>query len=353
MRVLVTGASGFLGGAVCARLAAAGHEVHGLSRTPHALPDALAVRQHLADVRDADAVAAAVSGCDAVVHCAARAGLWGPPDEFRSVNVTGTRNVVAACLHHGVPRLVHTSTPSVVFGGGDLAGVDESHPYPRRHTTPYARSKAVAERLVLAADPARLGTVALRPHLVWGPGDPHFLPRIVRRARGGLLRLPGGGRKLTDTVYVDDAADAHVRALALLAPGAPPAGRAYFVSQGEPRTVRDCLNSLLAAAGLPPVERSVPPVLVRAAGAVLEPAHRVLRLPGEPVVTRGLVDYLCTAHWFDVSAARRDLGHVPEVSTEEGLRRTAEAYARARGRARGAAYGTGRGTAYGRATGTR
>ncbi|AXK34130.1 NAD-dependent epimerase/dehydratase family protein [Streptomyces armeniacus] len=323
MKVLVTGGSGFLGRAVCAQLAEAGHDVRSLSRTPHPRLAALGVRQHLDDVRDARAVEGATAGCDAVVHCAARAGLSGPVSAYEAVNVAGTRNVVAACLRNGVPRLVHTSTPSVVFDGRDLEGVDESQPYPRRHTTAYARTKAAAERHVLAADSDRLSTVALRPHVIWGPGDPHFLPRVVRRARSGLLRLPDGGRKRTDTVYVENAAAAHLLALPLLAPGSPVAGRAYFLSQGDPRTVRDAVNSLLAAAGLPPEERSVPAGLVRAAAAVVEPVHRALRLAGEPALTRGLVDYLCAAHWFDISAARRDLGYGPFVSTEEGLRRTA------------------------------
>ncbi|AXI80688.1 NAD-dependent epimerase/dehydratase family protein [Peterkaempfera bronchialis] len=323
MRVLVTGGSGFLGRAVCVQLRAAGHQVRSLGRHRSAQLAALGVEQHPADLRDRAAVADAVAGCAAVIHCAAKAGAWGPAAEYHAVNVGGTENVIAGCLEHGVRRLVYTSSPSVVHRGRDLEGVDESVPYATRFPGPYPRSKAEAEQRVLAANSPQLATVALRPHLIWGPGDPHFTPRILEAARTGRLRLVGPPGKRIDTTYVDNAAEAHLLALDRLHPAAPIAGRAYFLSQGDPRTTDDTLNALLAAAGLPPETRRVPRAPARAAAALLETAYRAARVPAEPPLTRLVAGQLGTSHWFDISAARRDLDYRPRIGTEEGLRRLA------------------------------
>lgn len=323
MKVLVTGGSGFLGLAVCRRLAARGDTVHTLQRHRRPELDALGVIQHLADVRDAEAVREAAGGCEAVVHCAAKAGAYGPERDYREINVDGTRNVVDACARTGA-RLVHTSSPSVVHDGRDLDGVDESAPYAVRFRAPYPRSKAAAERLVLAAAD-RVPVVALRPHLIWGPGDPHFLPRLVAARR--RLWLPGLTDKIVDTVYVDNAADAHVLALDRLGPGSPLRGRAYFVAQGEPWGFGVWVNALLAAAGEPPVRRRLPARPVWLAAALLEGGCRLAGVVGrrlEPPLTRFLVEQASTAHWFDISAARRDLGYAPKVSTAQGLARLTE-----------------------------
>ncbi|WP_049565749.1 NAD-dependent epimerase/dehydratase family protein [Nonomuraea sp. SBT364] len=314
MNVLVTGGGGFLGLAVCRRLAARGGTVHTLHRRPHPELVPLGVTQHLADVRDPRAVRAAVDGCEAVVHCAAKAGAYGAYRDFREVNVDGTRNVLDACADGGA-RLVHVSSPSVVHDGRDLEGVDESVPYATRFPAAYPRTKAMAERLVLAGP---VPAVALRPHLVWGPGDPHFLPRFV--ANRHRLWLLGRADKTIDTVYVDNAADACVLALDRLRPGSPLCGRAYFITQGEPCGFGVWVNALLKAAGVPPVRRRLPAGPVRVAAGVLE------RLAGardgwEPPLTRFLVEQASTAHWFDISAARRDLGYRPRVSMAEGLAR--------------------------------
>lgn len=329
MRVLVTGGGGFVGGAVCARLAERGDSVRSFQRSPRRALERLGVEQHLGDVRDADAVARAVADRDAVIHCAALAGVWGPARDYLAVNVTGTANVLAACRARGVGRLVHCSSPAVVHTGGDLEGADESLPYATRFLAPYPRSKALAERLVLGANGARLATVALRPHIVWGPGDPHFVPRLAEQARRGRLRRIGGATKLIDTVYVDNAAEAHLLALDRLAPGAPPAGRAYFVTQDDPRPVGETIDQLLWAAGAGPVTRELPEWAARPLAAALEYGARALGT-GEPPLTRFLANQLTTAHWFDITAARRDLGYVPRVGTDEGLLRLRAALPTAR-----------------------
>ncbi|NBE97104.1 NAD-dependent epimerase/dehydratase family protein [Nonomuraea sp. KC401] len=323
MKVLVTGGGGFLGQAVCRLLAVRGEDVVTLSRRRYPALDALGVVQLAGDIRDPEGVRSAVAGCEAVVHCAALAGMWGPAHAYRSVNVVGTANVVDACLRAGVTRLVHASSPSVVHEGRDLEGVDESVPYARRFLAHYPASKAIAERIVLAAGGDRLATVALRPHLIWGPGDPHFLPRFVEQARRGLLVLPRAPGKRIDTVYIDNAAEAHVLALDALAPGSPVAGRAYFITQDEPVTVAGWVNGLLAAAGLPPVTRHVPARVARAGAAAVEYAYRLARVRAQPPVTRLAAVQATTSHWFDISAARRDLGYVPRVSTADGLARLA------------------------------
>jgi nucleoside-diphosphate-sugar epimerase len=319
MKALVTGGGGFLGQAIVRGLRKRGDAVLSFSRNSYENLKALGIEQRIGDLADPASVAAAVQGCDAVFHVAAKPGIWGDYEEYHRANVVGTQNVIAACRRHGVRRLVFTSSPSVVFDGRDMEGVDESVPYPAGFQAHYPKTKALAEQLVRAANDAQLATVSLRPHLIWGPGDNHLLPRLVARARAGQLARIGSRPKLIDTVYVDNAADAHLLAADRLAPGSPIAGKVYFISQGEPLPLWDMVNRLLAAAGAPPVTRTVPVRLALALASVFEAAHRITGRPGEPRLTRFVVQEMSTAHWFDISAARRDLGYAPRVSIAEGL----------------------------------
>jgi nucleoside-diphosphate-sugar epimerase len=303
---------------------ARGDEVRSFSRNRHPALEALGVPEVIGDISDAQAVAPAARGCDVVFHVAAKAGVWGRYRDYYRTNVAGTANVLAACQAHGIRRLVYTSSPSVVHHGGDLEGVDESISYPRHFLAAYPETKALAEQMVLKANGSDLATVALRPHLIWGPGDPHFVPRLLERARTGQLHQLGKKSKKVDTVYIDNAAEAHLLAADRLAPGAAIAGRAYFIAQDEPQPVWDFINHVLATAGMSPVHHSIPFWLAYGAGTFLEWAYRLLRLPGEPPMTRFVARQLSTAHWFNLSAARRDLGYEPRISTEEGMRRMAE-----------------------------
>ena len=321
MKALVTGGGGFLGGAIVRLLRARGDEVRSLARGDYPALRVLGVEQVRGDLADRAAVHEAAAGCDTVFHVAAKAGIWGPGAEYRKINVEGTRNVLDACRARGVRRLVYTSSPSVVFHGRDMEGVDESAPYPARFEAPYPATKAEAERLVLAANGPDLATVSLRPHLIWGPGDNHLVPRIIARARAGRLRRIGREPKLVDSIYIDNAAEAHVRAGDRLNPGAAVAGRAYFLSQGEPRPLWDLVNGILRAAHLSPVTRTIPVPAARLAGAILEATYRLLAIRSEPPMTRFLARELSTAHWFNITAARRDLGYEPRVSIDEGLER--------------------------------
>ena len=324
MNILVTGGGGFLGQALCRALLAQGHAVASFSRSRHAALDALGVRQLQGDLAERDAVLAAFAeGFDAVLHNAAKAGTWGSQRSYFDANVTGTRNVIAACRAHGIGKLVHTSTPSVVHRAThpvEGASADEV-PYGEGVKAHYAATKIIAEREVLAANDAALATVALRPRLIWGPGDTQILPKLVARARSGRLRLVGNGDNLVDTTYIDNAAQAHLQALACLQPGAACAGRAYFISNGEPWPLREVLNGLLRAADAPEVRKTIPFRVAYALGAACEGAWSALPLSGEPPMTRFLAEQLSTAHWYSMAPATRDFGYVPKVSMMEGLER--------------------------------
>ncbi|MCZ2340216.1 MAG: NAD-dependent epimerase/dehydratase family protein [Bacteroidales bacterium] len=321
MKALVTGGGGFLGGAIARLLQERGCAVRSFTRSRYLWLDEIDVEQVLGDLADRSAVEQAVAGCDVVFHVAAKAGVWGRYEDYYSTNVTGTENVIAACQAHGVSRLIATSTPSVVHAGGDIAGGDESLPYPDHFEAAYPETKALAEKAVLAANSPTLATVALRPHLVWGPGDPHLIPRVVARAKSGKLRRIGAGDPLVDVTYIDNAAEAHLLAADRLAPHSVVAGKAYFISNGEPIGLWVFINRILSDNGLSPVTRRVTVRQAKLAGRVLEWWYRNLRLAEEPPLTRFVVDQLTTSHWYDISAARRDFGYEPRITIAEGLKR--------------------------------
>ena len=320
MRALVTGGTGFLGAALVRSLLARGDEVRSFSRGVRPAFESPGAEFLRGDLADREAVSRAAANCDVVFHVAARVGGWGPASQYRMTNVLGTTHVIEACRRNHVPRLVFTSTPSVVHTGADIEGGDESMPYATHFDASYPETKAEAERLVLAENDETLSTVALRPHLVWGPGDPQLIPRLLERARAGRLRLVGHGEKLVDATYIDNAVEAHLLACDRLTPESACAGNAYFIAQGEPIPARELINGVLEAAGLPPVTRSVPARAAWLVGALAEMAYRVLRIEEEPPITRFAANQLATAHWYDLSAARRDLGYAPTISTKEGLR---------------------------------
>lgn len=320
MRALVTGGGGFLGGAIVDRLLARGVTVRSIARGHYPALEEKGVEAIRGDLADPEAVRSAAAGCDVVFHVAAKPGVWGSHDDFHRPNVIGTENVIDACRLHGIPKLIYTSTPSVVHAGGDLEGVDESVPYPDHFETHYPATKAVAERAVLAAHGAELATVALRPHLIWGPGDNHLIPRIVARARAGRLRLVGEAPgPLVDTTYIDDAAEAHLLAFDALGPDAACGGKPYFVSQGDPQPVSVVINGILGAYGLPPCERWISAKAAYRVGAVLETVFRLFRVKSEPPMTRFVAKQLATAHWYDIGAAKRDFGFAPTTSVAERL----------------------------------
>jgi nucleoside-diphosphate-sugar epimerase len=340
--ILVTGGGGFLGQAIVRQLINRGDSVNSFSRGYYSELAALGVKQVQGDISNPVAVENAVKGVDAVYHAAAKAGVWGDYKDYYRINTEGTRNVIAACKACGVPRLIYTSSPSVVFDGGDMEGVDETAAYPGSYHAAYPQSKALAEQAVRQAGGGLqmadggwrrtekksqgagegLKTVILRPHLIWGPGDKHFVPRILKRAK--RLRRVGDGKNRVDVIYIDNAARAHLLAEAALIRQPELSGNVYFISQGEPVLLWKMIDDILLAGGLSPVKRSISPRAAYRIGAVLEWCYKAFKLKGEPQMTRFVARELSTSPGFDIRAARRDLGYVPEVSTEEGLRRLTE-----------------------------
>lgn len=318
MRILVTGGGGFLGSAICRQLAALEHEVIAYQRTAAQHLESAGIVSIQGSINAVQDLRQAATGCEAIVHTAGKAGVWGDPAEYHRVNVDGTENVISVCRDLNIPILVHTSSPSVVHSGGDIEGGDESLPIAKHFTAPYPESKALAEQRVISANSDRLRTTALRPHLIWGPGDPHILPRLAAKARGGRLALPGPD-KMIDTIFVENAALAHVDALRELTHAGRCSGKAYFVTNHQPLPQGEIIQKLLAAMGIQVSIRAVPVGIAMTAGAICETAWRTLRLKSEPPVTRFSVEQLATAHWFDTRAAEQDFGYSPRISIDEGL----------------------------------
>lgn len=322
MTSLVTGANGFLGLYIVEQLLARGERVRVFCRQIPPELRSLPVEVSQGDIRDAVAVAAACAGVETVYHVAGVAGIAGPWSHFYGINTLGTRYVLAGCRRHGVARLVYTSSPSVTFAGDDQRGIDESVPYPTRWLAAYPHTKAIAEQEVLQANgSAGFATCALRPHLIWGPRDRHLIPRLLERARSGQLRQVGDGKNLIDTIYVENAAHAHLQAADRLTPDSPVAGRAYFISQGQPVNCWQWINEILALADLPPVRKFVSFRLAWNAGYVLETLHRLLRRSGEPRMTRFLAAQLAKDHYFDLRRAQNDFGFQPAIAMDEGMGR--------------------------------
>ncbi|VXB18031.1 NAD-dependent epimerase/dehydratase family protein [Curtobacterium sp. 8I-2] len=317
MKVLVTGASGFLGQATAAAVRDAGHEVRTFQRRPSGVAG---VQDVAGTMTDDAALARAVDGVEAVVHLAAKVSLAGDPADFARVNVDGTRSLLRAARAAGVARFVFVSSPSVAHTGSSLVGADAGPAEPSRARGDYARTKAAAELLALDADAPDFAVVAVRPHLVWGPGDTQLVGRIVERARAGRLPLLDSGAALIDTLYVDNAATAMVAALERVTDDGVH-GNAYVVTNGEPRPVAHLLAGICTASGVRPPQWHVPAAVARAAGSVVEAVWRVRPGEDEPPMTRFLAEQLSTAHWFDQRRTRQDLRWTPSVSIDEGLGR--------------------------------
>jgi len=322
--VLVTGGTGFLGRRLVLRLLGEGRRVTVLSRRADSELASRGVRFVCASLDDATKVRAACAGQESVFHTAAKVGVWGRYAEFYKTNVLGTRALIEGCREHGGSRLVYTSTPSVVYNGHDIVAGDESLPLTTRCPSPYPLTKALAEREVLAANSLKLRTVALRPHLIWGAGDPHLVPRLLAAARRGRLRIVGNGQNRVDMVHVENAVDAHLLAEAVLNgdfASSAVAGRAYFITNDEPVRLWDWVNGLLVALGEPPITRRISLRGATFLGGLCEGLWRGLPflLKGEPPMTRFVAAELAKDHWFDITAARCELGYVPRVSMEQGF----------------------------------
>jgi len=322
MRALVTGGGGFLGRAIVELLLGRGDRVRLFARHKYPDVEALGAEGLQGDIRNLDGLVQACMGVDAVFHTAALPGIWGDLKLYTAINLQGTRNVIEACKRRGVGRLVHTSSPSVVFAMKDECGINESTPFPKRWYNPYSQTKALAEEAVLLSQGQDgLLACALRPHLLWGPRDTQLLPRLIQRAKRRQLWIIGKGTNRVDLTYIDNAALAHVLACDALAPGRA-AGEAYFISDDKPVLLWEWINTLLRALQIPPVTRRLPAPAAYGLGWFLEHVHTLLRKADEPRLTRFLARALSCSHYYDLSKARRDFHYQPVIGNEEGLRRT-------------------------------
>ncbi len=320
MRALVTGGGGFVGGAIVDALLARGDSVRSVARGDYPALRAKGVETVRGDLQDPETLHNAAEGVDVVFHVAARVGYHGPAAEYEATNIAGTQNVVDACRAQDVPRLVFTSTPSVVHSRDGSAGVDEETPYPDEWIADYPRTKAAAEAIVLAADGPALRTVSIRPRGVWGPGDTQLFPRLVTWCQQGRLKRIGDEDPLQDFSYIDNVVAGHLLAEQALRDSPDVAGgKAYFITNGEPLGVWTMMEKTLACAGLALPERRAPLGAAKAASVVIESLWRWFGVNSEPRLTRYKLDVLTKPCWFDISAARRDLGYEPKVTTEEGL----------------------------------
>jgi nucleoside-diphosphate-sugar epimerase len=323
-KVLVTGGGGFVGSALVNRLVSMGVPVVVLGRNFYPGLGNPLIEQCRGDIRDPDTLVLASRGCDTVFHVAAKAGVWGRREDYFSINCDGTQNVVAACRINGVANLVYTSTPSVVFNDADIENGDETLPYAAKTLCYYAQSKIIAEKMVLAANTDQLRTVALRPHLIWGPGDTQLIPRLVKRGKKGLIKQVGSGRNQVDIVYIDNVVDAHILAAQSLENDKQAAGKAYFISQGEPVNLWQWISGLYERLAIPAISKTVSFPKAYWAGMIMELVYTVFQVKSEPLMTRFVARQLAKSHWFSIAAARKELGYSPKISTAEGLDRLVE-----------------------------
>jgi len=321
MKVLVTGGGGFLGFEIVKKLVARGDEVTVIGRHTYFHVEELGAHSVVADIRDLSSLKTLFEGIDEVYHVAALAGLWGPWKSYYDINVLGTQNVIEACKANRVSRLIYTSTPSVVFDGKSHRNVDESIPYPDRHLSHYSQTKMLAEKMILSSNSAELKTVALRPHLIWGPGDPHIFPRIVGKAKKGQLAIVGSGKNDVDIIYVENAAEAHIQAGNVLRESGVTSGKAYFLGQNEPVKLWDFIQEILKREGVPPVTRRLPSWAAYAIGATLEFIYRTFGMKDDPRMTRFLACQLSQDHYYNHQNAIQDFQYDAKITVEEGLNR--------------------------------
>jgi len=318
MHALVTGGGGFLGSGITKSLNEKGINVTVIGRKKYLhLPSSVKVLQ--GDIRDYEFIKKSSVNIDVVFHTAARAGIWGNKHEFTDINVKGTENIIKACQVNSIPKVVFTSSPSVVFGNSSLKYVDESIPYPYTYLCEYPNTKALAEKMILQANDSSLCTIAIRPHLIWGPGDPHLVPRIIKRASSNRLMIVGDGKNRVDMTYIDNAVFAHLQAA--LAPNRNIGGKAYFISDDNPVLLWTWINTLLGRLGMHEVTRKISYSNAVMLGNILEGVYSFLRIKNEPPMTRFLASQLAKSHYFNISNAKNDFGYRPIVSQEEGINR--------------------------------
>jgi len=322
MKALVSGGGGFLGRMIVELLISRGDRVRVLGRNRYPELEELGAECVQGDIRNSNDCANACMGMETVFHVAALAGIWGDRKVFQAINVLGTRNIIEGCKRRGVPKLIYTSSPSVVFDMKDECGITEKTPYPKKFFNIYSQTKAEAEKMVLnSSGRDGLFATALRPHLIWGPRDNHLLPRLIQRHQDGKLRIVGDGKNKVDLTYVDNAAIAHLMAADAMS-AKRVSGEAYFISDGAPVVLWDWVGTFFGRLGIPKVEKRVSAGLAYSVGSCYELAYWIRRKREEPPMTRFLAKALSCSHFYDINKSRRDFGFRPVVKNEDGLDRT-------------------------------
>jgi len=323
MKVLVTGAGGFLGTHIAKKLIEEGHEVVNLSRGTYKHLEEMGVKSFRGDLQEIDSIKPALEGIDAVIHTASKVAMWGKWDDFYKINVEGTQNLVKLCREKNINKIVYTSSPSVVFGDQSLEGVDESISYPDDSYSMYAKSKAIAEKWILEQADNKLKVVSLRPHLIYGPGDQNLFPRLIEAAKKGKLKRVGDGTNKVDVIYVENAALAHLNALEKLESNPSINGKAYFLGQENPVVLWDFIDQVLDMANAPRPKKQISFNKAFKIGNVIEKGLKLVGVYNvHPPMTRFVALQLSKSHWFDHSNATKDLDFTPQYSIQEGLEKT-------------------------------
>lgn len=323
MKILVTGGGGFLGTYICKELLKSDHEVINFSRNSYMHLEEIGIKTIKGNISNYDDVKNAMDGIEGIFHVAALAGVWGDKKTYYNINTLGTQNIVNAAKEFGIKNLVYTSTPSVVFGFDDIENGDESLDYPDNYLTHYAHTKSLAEKYVLDNCDDNFHAVAIRPHLIWGPGDPHIIPRLIEKARDGKLKRVGDGNNLVDIVYVENAAIAHVMAFNKLVKDSSISKRAYFIGEEKPVKLWDFIDQILHHAGVELIEDSISFKKAYFIGHVLEIIYQILGIQKpEPPMTRFVACQLAKSHYFSHKRAYDDFGYRPVTSIEQGLQKT-------------------------------
>ena len=326
MKILITGGGGFLGSSLAKKLLFLGNEVTILGRQSYPKLKKI-FRCIKADVRDRSSIIKALEGQQIVFHTAAIPGIWGEYKDYYETDVRGTENIIFACNKNNINKLIYTSSPSVVFGKKNIEGADEQIAYPDEYLCHYSKTKAMAEKLVVESNGRNgLATVCLRPHLIWGPGDPHLLPRIVERAKNRKLIRVGEGTNLVDMIYIDNAVDAHIKVCERLDLNSPVAGKCYFVSDDKPILLWEWIELVLMQLRLPSITKAISFKSAFLIGIILETFHKIFYLKKEPLMTRFLATQLAKSHYFNISQSKKDFGYKPLVTNEEGIKRLVKDY---------------------------
>lgn len=322
MKIIITGGRGFVGKALSQKFINSNHSIHTIGRSSHFTKSDFPenCQHHYCDLANDPIPEAIFKGADLIFHIAAKAGVWGKYSDFYSSNVTATRNILSACKKYNIAKLIYTSTPSVVFSGQPIVSGTESLPYGNSRLSAYAETKSIAEREILEAnDPGKLKTIALRPHLIWGEGDPHLLPRVINRHKKGKLRIVGEGGNKVDLTHVDNVVHAHFCAMEALLKNSTLGGNAYFIGQNEPVNLWDWLNEIFAMLDLPKLTKKISYQKAYLLGSSLEKIWGILRLRGEPPMTRFVANQLAHDHWFSIESAKKDIGYEPIRDMNDSL----------------------------------